>query len=301
MRMLRKLLASPRGAYIAQNAVWLWLALAAILSAVAFFANPASIASSPIGQLIHPYDFIWNAGWLLSGVLLLVGIVRMHADTEALGLMVFGLSLSIYTVALLALNAPLVGLAAYPALILAALLRVAYLVILAQAAAALKAESKKPGPGAGNLVALAPLPALLLIGADSASGVPVSTIILAIVGLFGGTSFAAYRMIRPQRTELAAKTADAITVAADRIIDRQEKEITELRNRIALLEAKVLHQAETDMALARVTAQRDAADAAVGRLVQRVEELVVILQNAGLRVPPEAHSSTTVGRGDLPA
>jgi hypothetical membrane protein len=288
--LLRRILRDEKSRYIAANLIWVWLGLAAALAAIAFFVNPASLAASPIGHVLHPYDYIWNGGFLVSGLMLVVAILFRRPDLEAFGLMAFAGSVLVYTLALIVVGAAAIGVFTYPALVIAALSRVMFLVTASQMVAALKdgSESKIP-PTGGALLALG---APLVLLPFAVAGLDVAGIAALVAVVFGTGGVAAYRLIRPQRIELTARAADSISEAADRIIRRQQEqmehqasEIRTLRSKIDALDAKIIHQQETDMALASVRAERDAAQAAVARLDRRVNSLIELMSKNGLPVP----------------
>lgn len=277
---------SERFQYLADNFVWVWLGLAAILAGITFLIDPGgTVAHTPLAQLVNPYDYVWNVAYILAGSTIVVGILGRKPDVEALGLMLFAGALSMYTFALFLLaSAGAIGIFAYPALVIAAVLRVVVMLLRAREASA--GRPSQPPPSQGPVlssVAVAPLAALVLAG----TGIDPVVIVGLIGVLFGGGGIAAYRLIRPQRDSLRADFADKLTSAADRIIERQQAQITSLEIRVQQLEAKLLHQTETDQKLAAAEAARDGAEAAVERLSHRVEELVGILAGAGLRVAPE--------------
>jgi hypothetical protein len=55
-----------------------YIAYAAILRALAFFYDPTSLARSPIGHALHPYDQVWNTLSLAGGVLVIAGLLMDH-------------------------------------------------------------------------------------------------------------------------------------------------------------------------------------------------------------------------------
>lgn len=287
VRLVALLQKSVRARYIADNLIWLWLAVAAMLTLAAFIVTGGATAAGG-AQILHayaPFDWIWNIGFGLSGALIVYGVSMLHKDIEAVGLMIFGGSLLIYAIALAVAGVVSASLFTYPALLAAALVRVVLLVTQAkiiQQGESLQVLEKEGTDGSLYAVALPGIAALVL-GASGAF--PLEGIFVLVAALFGSGGYAAWRLIRPQRERLRAESANLITEAADRIILRQQSEIDALKERITQLETKVLHQQETDMAFAACAAERDAANRAIARLDHRVNTLTEVLQNAGVRVP----------------
>lgn len=69
---------TPPLANLYANAFEALIALAAILSAFAFFFSPGSLAKSLVGEALHPYDMVWNAMYLLGGLFVLAGLLVDH-------------------------------------------------------------------------------------------------------------------------------------------------------------------------------------------------------------------------------
>lgn len=287
---MRSWMKSERFHYIVENLVWVWLATAALLTGIAFFVDPGTLAASPLGRVLHPWDYFWNFLWIAGGTGMLAGILSYRPEIEVIGQTLFSGALLIYVGALLLAGSPVIGTAVYPALVAASLGRV-YLIV--QRARAIRdarpdelagvVEDVKRREG-GTVLSLAAIPLAVVLGATA---VPVELFALVVTALAAGGGYQAYRLVKPQRDVLRAEVTDKITSAADRIITRQQDEIAELRGRIVALEVKVLHQQETDAKLAAAIASRDLAEHAVERLSRRVEQLVAILQHANLKVEPE--------------
>lgn len=294
---MRSWMKSERFHYIVENLVWVWLAAAALLTGAAFFADPSVLAESPLGRVLHPWDYVWNALWIGGGSGMLVGILAYRPEIEVIGQSLFSGALLIYVGALLLVGSPVIATAVYPALIAASLGRV-YLIV--QRARAIRdarpdelsqvVEDVKRSEG-GTVLSIAAIP---LAGLLAATAVPPEAFGLVVTLLAAGGGYSAYKLVKPQRDVLRAEVTEKITSAADRIISRQQEqleqqqsEIRGLRERIVALEEKVLHQQATDAALARAEAARDAAESAVARLNHRVEQLVDVLQSAGVHVSRE--------------
>lgn len=70
------------------------------LVAIAYFLNPnQSSAHSVIGQTVFPFDYIWCCGYILGGVLMLVGIIAPQPRLRASGLIILGAALTMQVVA----------------------------------------------------------------------------------------------------------------------------------------------------------------------------------------------------------
>lgn len=283
MSLAERLMRNLRLRYIAMNLIWLWLAVAAIAHGLGMIFAPATVTNGEVLAALFPWTFLWTGLFVAGGLLLIVGIGWMKPDVEALGHALFAGAFTIYTLALISVG--LIGLGTFtiPALILASLSRVFLLTTAARFIAEAKDEGEK-APRSAAIMSVAILPALAVMAAGEAISMSILVPIIAVV--FGGGGIAAYRMIRPQTNELTARTADAITSAADRIITRQQEEITSLRNEVAQLREAVLHQQTTDIALVTCQAKLESSTQAVTRLDKRVNDLIEVLQNAGLRIPP---------------
>lgn len=73
--------------YRAQNAAWMWLGLAAIVSAINWFIDPEKAAAkSAVGrQLVGPWDDLWTFFTALGGACILVGIWYFRIRLEIVG------------------------------------------------------------------------------------------------------------------------------------------------------------------------------------------------------------------------
>jgi hypothetical protein len=68
----------PQAAYLAINVYEGLIALSAMVGALVFFADPGSLRSSSLGQVVHPYDTLWNALYLLGGAFIVAGLLLGH-------------------------------------------------------------------------------------------------------------------------------------------------------------------------------------------------------------------------------
>lgn len=75
-----------RRLYWAQNLVWVWIGAAVIFSGMQFFLAPESVVKTAIGhQLSSHIDDVWNACFIASGVLLIVGVLSRRSRVEMVG------------------------------------------------------------------------------------------------------------------------------------------------------------------------------------------------------------------------
>lgn len=65
------------------------IALVGAVTSVTFFLNPDDLAHSPVGLALHPWDYVWNVGYLIGSIGILLGLWRGRGDVEAGGLMFF--------------------------------------------------------------------------------------------------------------------------------------------------------------------------------------------------------------------
>lgn len=75
--------------YLLGNAFELWIALAAILTAITYFYDPGALDDSSIAQVAHPVAFAWNIGYLVAGAAVTVGLWRPSPRLELAGLSLF--------------------------------------------------------------------------------------------------------------------------------------------------------------------------------------------------------------------
>lgn len=80
-------LAGRPGARLLANAHEAFIALVSSLVALQFFAAPGNLDRSPVGQALPPWDYIWNFGLMVGGLLIVSGLIGGRADWEVAGLM----------------------------------------------------------------------------------------------------------------------------------------------------------------------------------------------------------------------
>lgn len=87
--------------YRAQHAIWLWLGLAAVVSLVAWFVDPAGEAQrSAIGrELDGAIDDLWHVLLGVGGVAVFYGVWAMRIRAELIGHLFIGIAVLINAVA----------------------------------------------------------------------------------------------------------------------------------------------------------------------------------------------------------
>lgn len=75
------------------------IAVLAIAAAISFVLNPDALAESPIGRTFHPIDWIWNTGYGVSGVFIVVGVLSGRAHIEGAGLCVLASAVGLSAIA----------------------------------------------------------------------------------------------------------------------------------------------------------------------------------------------------------
>jgi hypothetical protein len=130
-----------RNHYITENLIWAWLALAAVTTGVVALIDPTSL-SGPIRSTKHPWDFVWNIGFAISGTLKLAGLFGRRPDIEAMGMMLLSGSLLAYFVAVVAYVGFVPATLTYPILVVAGVFRVLTLISLAR----LHTNDERRGP-----------------------------------------------------------------------------------------------------------------------------------------------------------
>lgn len=119
-------LAGRPGARLLANAHEAFIALLSAIVALQFFAAPGNLDRSPVGQAIPPWDYIWNTGLMLGGILIVAGLIAGRADWEVAGLMFHSGAVLVQLVAVIAIFgwlAALVSLFIYGAIVAANIAR----------------------------------------------------------------------------------------------------------------------------------------------------------------------------------
>jgi phosphatidylserine synthase len=63
-----------------------WVATLAVVSCITFLADANALEQSSVGQVFHPWDWVWNVGFGVSGVLTLIGVIKVWQRLEIAGL-----------------------------------------------------------------------------------------------------------------------------------------------------------------------------------------------------------------------
>ena len=118
------------------NAFEALIAIMCVIAAIGAFADPASLRDSVVGQELHPWDFLWNGMFGVSGILILVGLlnpertyqygrVRIEgAGAEIAGLIFLGTAVAINGAAAIAVNGLSPGIGILTAVVFACIYRV---------------------------------------------------------------------------------------------------------------------------------------------------------------------------------
>lgn len=88
------------------NAFEALIAFLALLTSVRFFVAPSDLDASAVAQALPPWDHIWNAGYGLGGLAILLGLWKGRSDIEAAGLAFLASACGIQTMALLTIRGP---------------------------------------------------------------------------------------------------------------------------------------------------------------------------------------------------
>ena len=116
------------------------LAIMAIISGLTALLDPATLADSVVGRTLHPWDYGWTVMFLLSGMLLLLGLLygtrtweiwRFHVEAvgaELAGLVFLATALTINGAAAIYISGVSPGLGIFVAVILACVYRARVLI-----------------------------------------------------------------------------------------------------------------------------------------------------------------------------
>lgn len=69
------------------NAFEASIAFVGAVTSISFFVSPDDLARSPVGIALHPWDYVWNAGYFIGAVGILIGLWKGRGDVEAGGLL----------------------------------------------------------------------------------------------------------------------------------------------------------------------------------------------------------------------
>ncbi len=101
---MKRLLANPRFRRLAANSFEVWIATAAIQTAITFLIKPEALTDSAIGRVLHPWDFVWNLSYGVAGVILIAALVRFRIDWELVGLVLICGALAIQVTSLVSIG-----------------------------------------------------------------------------------------------------------------------------------------------------------------------------------------------------
>lgn len=84
------------------NIFELWIGIAAILGSIFYFVSPESLLSAALAKQIgHEWlTFTWNGGYLLSGLMLVYGVLRPSPRIEIAGLWIVAATTAINGIAI---------------------------------------------------------------------------------------------------------------------------------------------------------------------------------------------------------
>jgi hypothetical protein len=80
------------------------IAFAAVLSALVFLAAPDVLRQSPVGRVLHPWDYVWSVGYGLAGLTILFGLFTLKPQWEIAGLALFAGAIFVNLVAVVSLG-----------------------------------------------------------------------------------------------------------------------------------------------------------------------------------------------------
>jgi hypothetical protein len=94
-----------RRAYVVGNAFEFFIALSAVVAGVTFFVDPASLASSSVGQRTELLAFAWSALYTGGGLAIVAGMLRPAVRLELAGLSLLASAIAINAVAIFSIHA----------------------------------------------------------------------------------------------------------------------------------------------------------------------------------------------------
>jgi hypothetical protein len=123
-----------------------WLAAAAVLTSITFLFDPDALRS--VGMTYHPWDYVWNVGYGLGGLLVLGGLLALRNRIEVIGLGLLAWAFAVQVIAVSLIRgvpgAPTI--AVFGLVVVACISRVHTLVSGYDAALVQYAEPKSKGP-----------------------------------------------------------------------------------------------------------------------------------------------------------
>jgi hypothetical protein len=117
-----------RYAHIFANAWPFWIGVLSVMGAVAYFIDPnVLLHRSLIGQQLKGWAYAWNALYLVGGLGMVIGILRLSSAIDVFGLCCFAGAILIQAMAVLSTHppTPFLSAATFVGLFLAAVMRIA--------------------------------------------------------------------------------------------------------------------------------------------------------------------------------
>jgi hypothetical protein len=91
-----------RRLYRSQNAIWLWLGVATVLGAIAFFVDPATADESAVGRLLDgTIQTLYYVMLGIGGGVIFYGVWRVEPRSEIIGHLFVGTSVFITALAII--------------------------------------------------------------------------------------------------------------------------------------------------------------------------------------------------------
>lgn len=88
-----------RLAYVFDHSFQAWLAGAAVISGLDFLLRPEAAERSPVTAALHDWAYAWNSLYVISGLLVIVGVYRLKPRVEVAGLSLLAGAVSVQLLA----------------------------------------------------------------------------------------------------------------------------------------------------------------------------------------------------------
>lgn len=205
------------------------VAIAAIISGLAFFTPVGNLGTSSAGILLSPstWEYLWNAMFLIGGLLTIFGLGfptsnfvrgRFHtqgASAEVAGLIFLSGALLVNVVATVAERGVTPGIFTLFALCVATLLRVYFVVKRDEVVVVASVGS----PRSRRAMSVAPmLAAPFILGVVD---IDVTNVLVAIIAIFSGGGIAALFRIKPDRDSVVVTSAQGALVVQQGALQAQ--------------------------------------------------------------------------------
>jgi hypothetical protein len=89
-----------RRLYLERHVFEFVIGVLSIIAAISFANDPESLRRTAVGQQLSGWDFVWNGGYGLAGLLIVVGLVIPKPRVEAAGLLLLATALTINVLAI---------------------------------------------------------------------------------------------------------------------------------------------------------------------------------------------------------